>query len=502
MSKTLNWKNFGPKITPSDKRDRESMVTKGHKLVEKSFNELGLGIFAAIPLVDKDRNILSVKAIYPPLSPLEEFWTSDVNKSFVLSFVKALEDTQLFALDLWDLKEDDEKNGENSFNERVGVQAVDDHTVDEVPKPEKPVFSMTKEGISVYFGTLLKYCYTRENISKFKLWVKKNKKGEIIETATPLKIYDEKAENIMARAEFWGRGSGGPNIANKLKMVSAYLLSRLGHDHNVFCEEIPPLYKPLDVDFDRPEENDDMFKGPIRVKPTSRLMKAKLAFSKQSNKPCSSSQSVTYPTTPPSKRKRIDTVSSPESDIEDDEVNISQAPMSRMITPAIRNDHPYAAESPGTPAYSDSENISDDGVESDPHINKNIDQVCEGNVKKAHAGGITTVNIADVKVCPFNGYYRASISDGADLSDKVIFDTKLNDRIEKELLGEAKVSIVRLDQVNIFQKCIVGVVDYVKLGDGPLHVGEARYLGAAFYRGLQPRGVLTPSCMRKHKLFK
>ena len=44
MSKTWNWKNFGPKITPSDKRDRESMVTKGHKLVEKSFNELGLGI--------------------------------------------------------------------------------------------------------------------------------------------------------------------------------------------------------------------------------------------------------------------------------------------------------------------------------------------------------------------------------------------------------------------------------------------------------------------------
>ena len=177
------------------------MVTKGHKLVEKSFNELGLGIFAAIPLVDKDRNILSVKALYPPMSPLEKFWTSDDNKSFVLSFVKALEDTQMFALDLWDLKEDDEKNDGNSFTERVGVEAVDDHTVDEVPKPEKPVFSMTKEGISVYFGALLKFCYSRENISKYKLWVKKNKKGEIIETATPLKIYDEKAKKIMARAD-------------------------------------------------------------------------------------------------------------------------------------------------------------------------------------------------------------------------------------------------------------------------------------------------------------
>ena len=60
---------------------------------------------------------------------------------------------------------------------------------------------MTKEGIAVFFGALLKFCYSRENISKYKLWVKKNKKGEIIETATPLKIYDEKAQKIMERAD-------------------------------------------------------------------------------------------------------------------------------------------------------------------------------------------------------------------------------------------------------------------------------------------------------------
>ena len=37
-------------------------------------------------------------------------------------------------------------------------------------------------------------------------------------------------------------------------------------------ELIPPLYKPLIVDFDRPEENDDMFKGTIKVKPIIQLV--------------------------------------------------------------------------------------------------------------------------------------------------------------------------------------------------------------------------------------
>ena len=97
------WTNFNPKVSQSDKRDRDGAISKGEKFVEKHFNELALSTFVAVPVVDHTRVILNVKMMYPPKSPLEEFWTGKENQEFVRKFVKALEDSQLWALELWEL---------------------------------------------------------------------------------------------------------------------------------------------------------------------------------------------------------------------------------------------------------------------------------------------------------------------------------------------------------------------------------------------------------------
>ena len=89
--------------------------------------------------------------------------------------------------------------------------------------------------------------------------------------------------------------------------------------------------------------------------------------------------------------------------------------------------------------------------------------MCEGNVKKAHAGGITTVNIFDVSVCPNNGLFRGTISDGENLSNKVVF----NDRVREELIGEGKVTEIKLEIVEVLQGVIVGIVDFTKMRDVP-----------------------------------
>ena len=85
---------------------------------------------------------------------------------------------------------------------------------------------------------------------------------------------------------------------------------------------------------------------------------------------------------------------------------------------------------------------------------------------------------------------RGSISDGRDMSNKVVFDEKLYDQVSDELLGEGKVSIVRLDIVDILQGCLVGVKAFTKNEFGPSHVGQAQFLGTKFYcildEGLKP----------------
>ena len=77
-----NWSNFDPKVTKTDKRDRDSAVTKAEKFVEKNFNDLALASYAAVPVVDNNRAIKKIQHLYPPNSPLAPFWGSSQNQEF------------------------------------------------------------------------------------------------------------------------------------------------------------------------------------------------------------------------------------------------------------------------------------------------------------------------------------------------------------------------------------------------------------------------------------
>ena len=254
-----NWDDFDPKVVQTDKRDREGAVAKGTKMVMKNLNELGLSSFVAVPVVDRNRTIENIVHVFPPNSPLEAFFMNKDNRQFVRGLDKALTDTQMWALELWDLKEvmEEDIEARKKFEEMTGMEDEndEDEAGDEAPlkKPCKPIFTMTAEEISVYFGCLLKELYKLEGIEKFKLWAKK-KDNEVLAKATALKVYDTKAEEILARDEYIGRGSGGQNIGNKLKIVSAYLLQKYEIDHNTFAESVPSNYQKIRINFDDYEE--------------------------------------------------------------------------------------------------------------------------------------------------------------------------------------------------------------------------------------------------------
>ena len=151
----------------------------------------------------------------------------------------------------------------------------------------------------------------------------------------------------------------------------------------------------------------------------------------------------------------------------------------------------------GTPIQEENEEGDDED-----YVNINIDEVKEGNTKKAHLGLITSVYMFDVEVCKKNGYYRAGISDGMERSNKLLFHPTLNAQVERELLGEeGKVSIVKLDDVEILKGFVIGVINFTRIGDGPQHVGDAVFLGDNYYKTLRPKGCLTPSRMPKKGLF-
>ena len=77
------WSSFDPKVTKTDKRDRDGAVSKAEKIVEKNFNDLALASFASVPVVDNNRAIKEIRHIFPPNSPLEAFWNDAHNQIFV-----------------------------------------------------------------------------------------------------------------------------------------------------------------------------------------------------------------------------------------------------------------------------------------------------------------------------------------------------------------------------------------------------------------------------------
>ena len=77
-----------------------------------------------------------------------------------------------------------------------------------------------------------------------------------------------------------------------------------------------------------------------------------------------------------------------------------------------------------------------------------------------------------------------------------------NERIRNELVGDGKVTTIKLEIVEVLQDVLVGVLDYTVISEGPVHVGDAAFVGNDFYRKLKPRGCFTPSRRRKKLLFK
>ena len=50
-------------------------------------------------------------------------------------------------------------------------------------------------------------------------------------TTGQLDLYDEVAEKILSRRTYHGRGSGGQGTTNRLRLVCAYLVTKLGKDY-------------------------------------------------------------------------------------------------------------------------------------------------------------------------------------------------------------------------------------------------------------------------------
>ena len=62
-------------------------------------------------------------------------------------------------------------------------------------------------------------------------------------------MYDQTAEKILPRDSYKGRGTGGKEVTNKLRLCAAYLLHQLGKDHNTWSLSVRPGFQPIYINW-------------------------------------------------------------------------------------------------------------------------------------------------------------------------------------------------------------------------------------------------------------
>ena len=52
-----------------------------------------------------------------------------------------MQDTQLFALELWDAKDEDREHGGHTFGDKLGIVDEEEEASEKVPETEKPILA-------------------------------------------------------------------------------------------------------------------------------------------------------------------------------------------------------------------------------------------------------------------------------------------------------------------------------------------------------------------------
>ena len=73
VTQNWDWKKFNPRVRQTDKREREGLVIKGRKMVEKNLFELGTSLLVCVPEVNLDRTF---KKINHQILPLKDSSTT------------------------------------------------------------------------------------------------------------------------------------------------------------------------------------------------------------------------------------------------------------------------------------------------------------------------------------------------------------------------------------------------------------------------------------------
>lgn len=244
--------------------------------------KFGVASFSLACQVNSDRSVDKVEVSLPPIpnTPLEDFLRE--NADLMRGLKTAICRTQLQLGLLWSAKS---KGDKEEFARLLNLDDMEEEEVEEEElgdlTPPFPIIQMSLDQLTAYFSKLIKRLLEMQG-EKGRLWAGSGKPAGKKTTYIVINLqymsiitgridaYDEVAESILPRNGYQGRGTGGEGIAGKLRMVTCYLLGKIGKDHNSWFHDVKPGFVPTVLDFTTTTSVDRMTSKTSKGKPLVR----------------------------------------------------------------------------------------------------------------------------------------------------------------------------------------------------------------------------------------
>ena len=224
--KLLKVNEFRPNITDqNDSRNLKRARNDFETLVTKCYNNLAFPCFAGVPVLDPKRGVVGLE-LFALGGPLKEFFSDDMKEALIAKLQESMVEVLAKMNDLAD---------DNDHENLTGGAA---EVVEELAKPLKPVFYLNSAEMDTYFSALKSSVARKDGVTIKRKWPKVVD-GIVIEP-TKLPSFDEFVESVLPSAQYFGAKTkfAAGNLLWRQQIVCAYLLEQNGYNYNTYAHNV------------------------------------------------------------------------------------------------------------------------------------------------------------------------------------------------------------------------------------------------------------------------
>jgi hypothetical protein len=485
--KLLKVLDFKPNLLDqNDKRNLKHARDEMEYEVTKNYNLLGIPCFAGVPVLDPKRGIVGLE-LFALSEPLKKFFDNGTKEALLEAMQESMVDI---------LAKVKQLNDGKSFDPLASGTSLTN-----LAKPLKPVFLLNSTEMASYFSALKSSIARKDGVKITRKWAK-IVKGKL-EKPTEIPSFDAFVESVLSSSQYFGSQTKFEpgNLLWRMQLVCAYLLEINGYDYNTYAHNVPADY-------------------------VAKIWKIE-DFIKMGKNPTESAENNVL------KRKRktkVDNIEyeqhwlgcndnpfNDDTDESEQETEVEKEPndgLTNREDDVALDDSLLGSHKSGTPTRDDSESgksscskeslsqqisfenrlkeMSQRAERSKAHQNNKQSVLAEMREEEndilhfstgAEREGGYVMQVYGVTYVEDSKSYRATVSDGTKATDKVLFNSSLNEKVEQYL--EDRTSVVKIVKHRIFDKSVIVVDRFTAYWDAEMEIlGDPKMLRKDYLKTL------------------